>query len=355
MKICECSEECGKSQLDLFTTPPTQTVLEDASWDKILPQENFGTGTITFEIPSTQHQYIDLAQTELWVEVSIVNKTTQDALDFNSTTDPPKIAPVNNFLHSLFKQVEVLFNNKSIENSDNLYPYRAYNENLLCYTKEEKETFLKSELFIKDDPSKIGNNKAVKANENDTDYNLSVFKRRDCFKNQPVQLKGRIHSSVLNMNKYLLSNVDVRIRLSRADPKFYLIGELDSAMALITNCFLRVRRVDVSPSLMLHHESMLANNNAKYPFNRIVMNNFVENINSTTVTFPKLHTGTLPKRVILGFCNTAHFDGTLASNPYNFLNLNISSIALRVTSRFAPYSEPLQLNFNQNRGMGQNI
>ena len=35
------SEECAKSELDLFSVPPTQTVVEEGVWDTIQPHPNF--------------------------------------------------------------------------------------------------------------------------------------------------------------------------------------------------------------------------------------------------------------------------------------------------------------------------
>ena len=59
------SEECAKSELDLFSVPPTQTVVEEGVWDTIQPHSNFSTNSvIKFDIPGTNIHYIDLSQTE---------------------------------------------------------------------------------------------------------------------------------------------------------------------------------------------------------------------------------------------------------------------------------------------------
>jgi hypothetical protein len=49
MRIRE-SEECGKSELDLFSIPPTNTQMEESRFDLVKPFSNFKNGTITFEI-----------------------------------------------------------------------------------------------------------------------------------------------------------------------------------------------------------------------------------------------------------------------------------------------------------------
>ena len=46
-----------------------------------------------------------------------------------------KLSVVNNLMHSLFEQVQIYKNNTPIENTNKLYQYKAYLENLLCYGK----------------------------------------------------------------------------------------------------------------------------------------------------------------------------------------------------------------------------
>jgi hypothetical protein len=70
------SEECGKSELDLFTIPPTQTAMEEGRWDFIKPFSNYSTGTVTFQIEGDNQCYIDLSQTELLVTCKIYKKDT---------------------------------------------------------------------------------------------------------------------------------------------------------------------------------------------------------------------------------------------------------------------------------------
>lgn len=351
MKVCDHSEECYKSELDLFSVPPTQIAVESGVWDNIKPHPNFDQGTITFEIPRDGSHYLDLAQTELWVEVLLQKKTdtgTVENVNFNPTgqaPDHPKIAPVNNFLHSLFSQVQVSLNNTEVENTNAHYAYRAYIENLLCYNKEEKETILKNELFIKDDYSHVASNKVIPETLADTDYNKSANRRREYFKKQPVQLKGRIHCDIFNMNRYMLNSVKVTVRLTRSKPEFCLLGTMTGVFATINDCFLRVRRVKVGPSLMLEHARLLEKTTAKYPITRVVIKPIALHSNSNRQTLAGVTDGLLPKRVIVGFLNTADYDGMYTTNPYNFQNFGITDISLKLSSKSVPYSSALRFNY----------
>ena len=68
----------------------------------------------------------------------------------NETVDP-----VNNFLHSLFSQVDVTLNGTLITSSMNTYAYRAYLETLLSYGPAAKRSQLTASLFYKDEAGKL--------------------------------------------------------------------------------------------------------------------------------------------------------------------------------------------------------
>lgn len=353
MKVSNCSEECGKSEVDLFSVPPTQTYIEEGVWDDIQPLSNFETGTITFTIPGNTYNYINLAETELWAEVSIQKKNTTSGLNeninFNVDNNISDIGPVNNFLQSLFSQVQVYINDQEVENSDSNYAYRAYLESLLCYGKESKDTFLRSQLFIKDQAANMGSIVNVVTNDNRATSNPALVARRDLFKQQPVQMKGRIHCNLFNMNRYMLSQANIRLKLTRNKPEFYLVGTLEGAFATIGNCFLRVRRVKISPALMLEHAMALEKTHAKYPVKRVIMRNYNVSYSAIRSRIDNMYKGVIPNRLVLGFVSTNSYDGSLTTNPYNFENFTIKELVLKISSRAFPYSSGLKFDFENNR------
>ena len=107
-------EECAKSELDLFSVPPTQTSVIESSWDCIYPHPNFKNATqIRFDIAGSNSHYLNLAETELHMKCVI-----SDGTKGIGATD--KISVVNNFMHSLFEQVQVYINNTPVENTNKL-------------------------------------------------------------------------------------------------------------------------------------------------------------------------------------------------------------------------------------------
>ena len=81
---------------------------------------------------------------DYYVRAKVVRGVGTDIAD-----DAP-VAPVNNWLHSLFSQVDVHLNDTLVTPSSNTYPFRAYVETLLSYGAEAKKTQLSSQLWYKD-------------------------------------------------------------------------------------------------------------------------------------------------------------------------------------------------------------
>ena len=123
------SIECTKSELDLFSVPSTQVSLERGKWVYHEPVSSVGDGgSVTFLSPGTE-DYVDLSKTILVVRA----KVNGDNLDADM-----KIGPVNNFLHSLFKQVDVFLKGKQVTQATGMYAYRSYLEMLLNYGPSAK-------------------------------------------------------------------------------------------------------------------------------------------------------------------------------------------------------------------------
>ena len=63
-----------------------------------------------------------------------------------------KAAVVNNFLHSLFKQVDVYLKEKQVTQALGAYAYRSHLETLLNYGPSAKKSELTAALFYNDSP-----------------------------------------------------------------------------------------------------------------------------------------------------------------------------------------------------------
>lgn len=343
------SPECAKSELDIFTVPPTQTSIEEAHWDTIVPHPNFDQSTVVrFDVTGTNSHYIDLSATELHAKIKIYNAEKKSVYNKN-------VIVVNNLLHSMFEQAQVYLNNVPVENTNKAYGYRSYLENLLCYGRGAKDTFLRGDLWCKDT---AGHMDTFTNNGN----NAGAVSRYNIFKNTKgagnnienelaldIPLMGKIHCDIFNINRYLLNNVDVKLVLTKADKKFYLKGADSNDFTFkIIDIYLKIRRVVVSPSIMLAHAMALEKATAKYPIKRVLVKPFVIPYNSSAFTLSGIHFGVMPTRVVFGIVDTDNYNGATDKNPFNFINCKIEQICLKISSKALPYSTPLKMNFEKN-------
>lgn len=141
-------------------------------------------------------------------------------------------------------------------------------ENLLSNSNETKNNILRNEGWIKD--SSEFNSLSSDGNKN------PGFKERAelLINNKILHLAGRLHCDVFNINRYLLDSVKLSIILTRSGNCFYLIGkntDMTSYKIYIEGAWLKVRRINVSPTVMLAHALSLQKTSAKYPLKRVVM------------------------------------------------------------------------------------
>lgn len=120
----------AKSELDLFTVPSTQISIESGQIKDYRPISSILPDCpIEFNVPHSGSEYIDQSHTQLYILAKV---TKEDGTDLTNTDN---VAPINNWLHSMFSQVEIILNQKNASSSANLYHYRAYIETLLSYGK----------------------------------------------------------------------------------------------------------------------------------------------------------------------------------------------------------------------------
>jgi len=112
--VHEQSCECLKSELDLFSVRPTQTSVQCGNWIKYHPLTTVGDDSpIEFEINGNGDDYMDLANTTLYVRTEIVR------MNGNNVADDTPVGPVNLFLHSVFSQVDISLNGTQVITSTN--------------------------------------------------------------------------------------------------------------------------------------------------------------------------------------------------------------------------------------------
>ncbi|XP_078603482.1 uncharacterized protein F54H12.2-like [Branchiostoma floridae x Branchiostoma japonicum] len=325
---------CTKSELDLFEVPPTQTTITDGRWVEYHPVASLAESSpIEFDIPGAGEEFTDLSQTKLYVKAKIVLPNGNDL------PDNAKVGPVNMWLQSLFSQVTVTVAGKDITDSTNCYPYRAYLETLLNFGSEAKQTQLTSELFFQDTPGRLH---LVDPYPNPADQdavaNEGLVKRANMTRNsREVDLIGPLHVDLFHQDRYLLSKVDVKIKLHRSKHQFCLMSPGDQFKIVITEAAVFLRKVNLLPTYQLSIESQLNKQTAKYALKRVQLKPFTIPRGNHSVSSDNLFLGQVPKRVAIALVDNAAFQGSFGTNPFNFQHFNLNYISLCVNGQEVPH------------------
>jgi len=337
--VHEQSCECTKSELDLFSIPPTQTSIENGSWVEYHPLSTLTDGSpIEFEVNGSGEDYIDYANTYLHVRAKITQANGND-IDDNAA-----VGPVNLFLHSLFSQVDVSLNGTQITPSMNTYPYRAMIETLLSYGGDAKESQLTSELFFKDMAGRMDAVDFAQGARNSGLYKRSRFTNES----HEVDMMGRLHCDMFFQDRYMLNEVATKIKLIRSKDAFCIMGAA-AHLVKITSAVLYVRKVKLSPSVFLAHAKALEHANAKYPIRRVICKTFTVPTGFLDVSHEKLFTGQLPSRLVVGLVRNDAFNGAIGRNPFNFQHFDLTEISVYVDGQQQHSIKPLKPDFTNGR------
>jgi len=327
--------QCLRSELELFSLPPLQLAVEDGQWVEYNPVSSITSGApIEFVVTGGSEEYIDLSKT--LIEVKAVIKELSGEI----APKTKHIAPVNNTLHSLFSQVDVSLNDVPVSSSTTTYPYRAYIENHLNYGSDAKDSRLSAGLYCID--NNITQSDPIPDDENAVVNTGLAFRHRVCT-GQSFDMIGGIHADIFHQSRYLINGVTLSMRMMRSKDKFVLMGSGDHTMEIIS-AKLWVRKLKITPSLVLAHEKMLAKQTAKYPLTRVEVKVFHLPSGQKSFTHEGLYMGQLPKRIVIGIVDNRAFNGDLSLNPYEFKHCDLNFLSLHMDGQQIPWA-PLKPSY----------
>ena len=365
------SKRCEKSEVDLFSIPPTQQSLEKGRWIEYRPLSSVqnNDSAITFVIAGTD-EYLDLSKTILVVEGKII-EGSGGALSSGQSS----IAPVNNFLHSLFRQVDVYFNGKQVTPAMGTYAYRSYLETLLNYDVSAKQSQLSSAMYYKDTagqmdeagslPSSmtIKNVTAVTSAGagNDatlTTENVSIpvpgtgnqgFAKRHSFieNSKKFTLSGPIFTDVFMSDRLLINMLDLKVVLNRSYNEFCLMDKNSTTKypkAELTDVVLKIRKVKVDQAIRDSTEILLKQTPAIYPVRRVVCKALSIAPGLPNVRLDNIFSGLVPTSFVFGLVDSNAYTGEYGKNPFNFKHYDVSTVTLSVNGEEIPFKQ-LRLKF----------
>ncbi|MCG8035337.1 MAG: hypothetical protein JAZ03_24590 [Candidatus Thiodiazotropha taylori] len=306
------------SELQLFDLPGTQTSVNEIYNEEIRPLAAIsGDGPYEFRI-NGQHStdYLDLKNSQLYVRLKVQKA---DGSDLTSEA----VGPANLFLQSLFSATEVTLQNKA-SISNNYNPYRAYIHTLLRYGQDALSSQVQTQGWYIDDSDSPGVTDPAGANN-------GLFERANWIgTSKTLDLQGPIFHDLFSMERYLLNQVDVKLKVYRSPASFALLAK-DAKTHFkinIEDIYVLARKIRVSPAVLYGHSTILEKRNALYPYTKVECRSQSVATGSTSFNWDNLFQGRKPEKVIVGFVKSKALNGDYTTNPYNFENCGINHIAL---------------------------
>ena len=336
--VHEHSAECVISELDLFSVPPTQTSIKHSGFLEFNPISSLNDGTPVEFFISGSGDYIDLANTLMQIKVKI---TRANGNDIDNTDN---VGPVNLLLHSMFSEIDVKLNDVMVSSTNNTYPYRAYIETLLSYGPSAKQSQLTCEMYYKDAAGLFedGNPNGAAGAAN------SGFRKRSTYfaDSAVVEMIGPIHGDMFFANRFLPSNVGIRMRFVRSKNGFCLMSDAAGAdyKLKIIEFKLLVRKAKLSSSVLIAHAKGLQVGNFRYPLRRVVCKTFTVPAGNLNCSQENLFAGQLPTRIIVGAVDNDSYNGIFAKAFNNFKNLDASQVKLFIDGQHQ-FVRPIDVNY----------
>ena len=361
------SKRCDKSEVDLFSVLPTQQSLERGRWIDYAPISSVQNpdSAITFLIAGTD-EYIDLSKTILTVTGKVTLKDGTSKLTGGGQSN---VAPVNNFLHSLFRQVDVYLNGKQVTPAMGTYAYRSYIETLLNYDVSAKESQFSSALYYKDTATKMEETGTLEWSSQTVNYrtagsdfastrNASVkvyapptgnagFAQRNKFITNGKQfvLSGPIFADIFMTDRLLLNMMDLKVVLNRSSDSFCLMEIGNTGDSIIeprvhlTDVVLKIRKVKVDQAVSDGVERMLKQTPALYPIRRVECKILTIPEQLPNIRQDNIFSGIIPKSFVFGLVDVDAYTGAYGKNPYNFAHFRVTSVSLTANGQEIPFKQ----------------
>ncbi|XP_015745936.1 uncharacterized protein F54H12.2-like [Python bivittatus] len=206
--IHETSEECMKSELDLFQLAPTQTSIENSMYVEIPPLSALSPDApLEFFITGHGEHYMDLNSTLLYMSCKIVKA---DGTDID---DGARVVLVNYPIASLFNQLDVTLGDHLITQNHHCYSYRAIIELILNFSGDALETQFIAGGVYKDDSTLMESTLLTPADGNEN-YKVqllsaSLFVKR--VKVAPGVRLGHAEALLSSSAKYPIDRVGMKV------------------------------------------------------------------------------------------------------------------------------------------------
>ena len=315
--------ECKHSALCIFDKPAVQTDIQRNNVVDYYPISSItGGGPIEFHIPGNSEEYIDLNDTKLYLKL----KVTQ--ADGSNITAADKVGLNNLPIATLFQDVALTVSETQVEGGQMTYPYLSYFKVISQFHPAAQKSHMRAFGWYKDQAGKF-----------DDENNKGFKTRSDLIKgSQMVEFEGPLYLDLMLQERYLISQTDLRIKLTPSKAEFALnaFGVKKDFKIEFEQVVLYVHRVEMNPSVINGHVLGMKRQNALYPLLHSELITFTIPKGQKSYTKDRLFPDQAPKMLMIAMVENEAFNGDIKKNPFHFQHFDLNKIALYNEGRSVP-------------------
>jgi hypothetical protein len=357
-RMVAMTEEGMPSELDLFLLPLTTKQYEWADWSVYQPRAPIvGTDMIDFIIEPIADQYINLSRSKLFVQGKFVNGESGEDLGAAEMC-----APVNLLFHALWRQVDISLNDKPVNSGSPTYPYIAYLEKMANFSDEAKKTNLQGAFYYEDTAGQFSDVSFTTA------VNPGGHKRRALTSSsKSIQMSDKLHHPLFHLNRNIIGNVKVHIKLMRSPAAFYTMRAEKSLTGAPVGTSTIATQANSSPvyfklesaklkvfkyrpinNILTAQASVMLKTPAKYVINKVEAKVLNMSSGYMAVNFDNVFLGNIPTRVIMFMVDVGAYEGDYVKNPFEFKHNGLNYLVLYKNGAPCP-AQPYQPDFTNDK------
>ena len=174
---------------------------------------------------------------------------------------------------------------------------------------------------------------------------------------KPFLLSKQVHlltdvcHDLFKLDRYILNQVEIGMRIYRSKPSFYLMTDAITPNFRndIDELVLNVCKVQLNAAVLFVHNQMLQKTPAKYPYTSTEIRMTAIPQGQVYFTFYNVCQGRIPQRLTIGFVNSKAVVGDYALSPYNFRGYDLNQINVFLDGQ-PVLGNAVKVNFDQSSG-----
>jgi len=336
--------------VELFDSLPTETSIQDRYWQEYHPTQATLLPT-QFLIPPVTN-FIDLSQCYLELGLKLVKS---DGTDVGATEI--NVGVINNIAHSMIKRFDVKLNNTSTGEPTDLYHMKAYVQNLLNFSPEQKDSYLAQEGWFTDTAGKLNAFKTVHDDGlgspieiTDPLYNTGFLARSGLFftnfgkagqKGREALFRIQPAVDIFQSGRFLVPQVSMDIQIDYNESPLVVMAASGATHRIqITKAVFVVRHVRASDQIMLNlrGSQTALKKTVIYPIRTTKPIRRTLEQGKLSFSFPDLFQQAVPDLVTIGMVPSTNFNGATNLSPFLFQLDSLKSVRWMVNGHERPQS-----------------